>query len=153
MAKLRKTRDAQYPLIAEFVFKFDDTMVDVAGVEKTFGSVFGDAGTFEIIPLPVGAVVCGGEVIVEEQGVGPTAYTLSIGDADSATAYANAVDLLAAAGTRTALTLAGTQLRSNSTGKNIRAKIASTVANATAGKARVRVMYTIDNRANEVTIN
>lgn len=149
MAKLRATRTVQYPVVAEFVFNFNDTMNDTAGVEKTFGSVYTDAGTFEVIPLPRGAVIVGGEVIVETQGAGPTAYTASVGDADSATVLASAVDLLAAAGTRYALAL--TAPLAINDGKNIQLKIASTVANATAGKFRVRVMYTLDGKANEVS--
>lgn len=151
MALLKATRTAQYPQVAEFVFNFNDTMVDVNGVTKTFGSVFGDAGNFEVIPLPLGAVVIGGEVIVETQGVGPTAYTVNVGTPTSATAYASAVDLKGATGTGTAFTLTTTRLASNS-GQNIRIAITSTVANATAGKFRIRVMYTIDNRAQETVI-
>lgn len=148
MALLKATRTAQYPLVAEFTFNFNDTMVDIAGVTKTFGSVFGDQGTFDVIPMPLGAVITGGELIVETQGVGPTAYTVSVGNSSSATAYLAATSVLTAAGTRTALT--GLGLGSND-GKNVRITIASTVANATAGKFRVRVMYTIDNKANEVS--
>lgn len=148
MAKLTATRGAQYPQVAEFVFNYNDTMVDVNGVTKTFGSVYGDAGTFEVIPMPVGAVVTGGEVIVETAGVGPTAYTVNVGTSSVATAFASAVDLKTAA--RTALTLS-TPLACND-GKNVRIAIASTVANATAGKFRVRVTYTIDNRAQEVVV-
>ena len=149
MALLTKTRTTQYPLFAEFVFNFDDTMVDTGGVTKTFGSVYTDAGTFEVIPLPVGAVITGGELIVETQGVGPTVYTASVGNSSSATAYLAATSLLSSAGTRTALTGLGL---GSVDGKNVRITIASTVANATAGKVRVRVQYTIDGRANEVNI-
>ena len=150
MALLRKTRGAQYPLVAEFVFAFNDTMADVNGVMKTFGSVFGDAGTFEVIPLPVGAVISGGELIVETQGVGPTAYTVSVGTVDSATSLLGATSLLAAASSRTALLL--TSSLAGISGKDVRIAIASTVANATAGKFRLRVQYTIDNRHNEVAL-
>lgn len=151
MALLKKTRSAQLPLIAEFVANYNDTMVDTSGVTKTFGSVFGDQGTFSVIPLPYGAVVVGGEVIVETQGVGPTAYTLNVGHSGSATAFASAVDLKGAAGTRTALTL--TAPLACQDGRDVYIAIASTVANASAGKFRVRVMYTIDGRANEATGN
>lgn len=149
MAELRATRTVQYPVVAEFVFNYNDTMKDVDGALQTFGSDYTDAGNFEIIPLPRGAVIVGGEVIVETQGAGPTAYTASVGDADSATVLASAVDLLAAAGTRYALSL--TSPLAINDGKNVRLKIASTVANATAGKFRVRVMYTLDGKANEVS--
>jgi hypothetical protein len=149
MALLTKTRTTQYPLVAEFVFNFDDTMVDVAGVTKSFGSVYTDAGTFAVVPLPIGAVITGGELIVETQGAGPTAYTVSVGNSASATAYLAATSLKSSAGTRTALTGLGL---GSVDGKDVRITIASTEANATAGKARIRVEYTIDGRANEVNI-
>jgi hypothetical protein len=146
MAKLIATRTAQYPLLAEFTFNFDDTMVDVNGATKSFGSTFTDAIVCQAINLPEGSVIVGGEVVVETAGVGPTAYTVSLGDSSSATRYASAVDLKTAA--RTALTLTGYR-----TSENLRLTIASTVANATAGKATVRVQYSIPNRANETIPN
>lgn len=147
MALLKATRTAQRPLVAEFVFNFNDTMVDVNGVTKTFGSNFNDAGTFDVVPLPVGAIIVGGELIVETAGAGPTAYTVSVGNSSSATAYLAATSILSAG--RTALTGLGFNSTANG-GGSVRIAIASTVANATAGKVRVRVMYTIDNRADEV---
>jgi hypothetical protein len=149
MALLKATRTAQTPLLAEFVFNYNDTMADIAGVTKTFGSVYTDLGTFDAINLPLGAVVEGGEVIVETQGAGPTAYTLSVGVNGATTAYATTVDLKGAAGTKTAFTLTTTSF-SSLDGKNVRLTMNSTAANATAGKFRVRVLYTIDGRANEV---
>lgn len=157
-------RTAQYPLLAEFAFNFNDWVVDsVSGVKETFGSTVaasvdpaepgltGPAAgtiTFDAIPLPPGAVVVGGEVIVETAGVGPTVFTVSAGIAGNLTAYANAVDLKTAARTALALTA---PLVSNS-GQNVRLTVAYTVANATAGKFRVRVLYTLDGRANETVI-
>ena len=146
MALLNATRTAQWPLLAEFTFNFDDTIKDVNGVTKSFGSTFGDAVDAYVLTLPEGAVVVGGEVVVETAGVGPTAYTVSLGDSASATRYANAVDLKTAA--RTALTLTGFR-----TSENLRLKINSTVANATAGKATVRVLYVLPGRANETVPN
>lgn len=148
MALLKKTRSAQTPLVAEFVFNFDDTMVDVAGVTKTLGSVYTDAGNFEVIPLPVNAEVIGGEVQVQVQGVGPTAYSVNVGDSGSATKYASAVSLLGAVGARTALTLTAAAI--NASGLDIRMAVTSSVANATAGKWVLRVMYVIRDRATEV---
>jgi hypothetical protein len=145
MAKLTATRTAQWPLVSEFTFSFDDTMVDIAGVEKSFGSTFGHAIVCSPINLPEGAVVIGGEAVVVTQGVGPTAYTVSLGDSSSATRYLSAFDLKGAVGARTALTLTGF-----STTENVRLTIASTVANASAGKFTVRVMYTLPNKANEM---
>ena len=150
MPLIQATRGAQPVMSAEFAFSFNDTMRDVNGVVKTFGSVFGDAGVFDAINLPLGAVVVGGELIVETAGVGPTAYTAAIGHSGSATAFLAATDLKATAGTRVALT--GLGLQAND-GKNVRLTIASTVANASAGKFRLRVNYTIDGRITEVNPN
>lgn len=144
MARLKSNRAAQYPLVAEFTFNFDDTAIDsAAGTEKTFGSVFGQALVFDAINLPPNANVIGGEVVVETAWATSTAATLSVGDSASANRYANAVDLKAAA--RTALTLTGFR----GAGENVRVAVNATVANATAGKATLRVMYTVQNRANE----
>ena len=148
MALKQATRGAQPVMSAEFDFSFNDTMKDVNGVTKTFGSVYTDAGVFDAINLPLGAVVVGGELIVETAGVGPTVYTAAIGHSGSATAFLAATDLKTAG--RTALT--GLGLASND-GKNLRITIASTAANATAGKFRVRVNYTIDGRITEVNPN
>jgi hypothetical protein len=149
MAVLKAIRASQRPLVAEFIFNFDDTALDsVSGASKTFGSVYTDAIVFDAIPLPQGAVVCGGELIVETAGVGPTVYTVAVGVAGNTACYLAATSLLAAANTRTALLLT-TALASNA-GANVRLTIASTVANASAGKFRVRFMYTIDRRGDEV---
>jgi len=147
MAKLFASRTAQFPLIAEFAFAFNDTAVDsVTGALKGFGTTFAENIVFDAIPLPVGAVVVGGELIVETAGAGPTAYTVSVGSAASATGLLAATSILSAG--RTALT--GLGLAHNA-GANVRITLASTVAAATAGKVRVRVMYTIDGRGTEVT--
>lgn len=151
MPLIKANRTAQFPMVAEFTFNFNDTMVDVNGVTKTFGSVFGDQGTFEVIPMPLGAVVQGVDLIVETAGAGPTAYTVSVGTAASAANLLAATSVLTAGRTSATTTLSaagGTLLCNN--GQNIRIAIASTVANATAGKFRVRVAYTIDARAHEV---
>lgn len=150
MALKQATRGAQPVMSAEFAFSFNDTMKDTAGALKTFGSVFTDAGVFEVINLPQGAVVVGGELIVEEAGVGPTAYTAAVGTSASAAALLAATTLLSAAGTRVALTGLGLAAVD---GKNVRVTIASTVANATAGKFRLRVNYTTDGRITEVNPN
>ena len=150
MALKQATRGAQPVMSAEFDFSFNDTMKDVAGVTKTFGAAFADAGVFDAINLPLGAVVVGGELIVEAAGVGPTAYTVAVGHSGSAAAFLAATDLKAVAGTRVALT--GLGLQAND-GKNVRLTIASSVANATAGKFRLRVNYTTDGRITEVNPN
>ena len=163
MPKLQATRGAQYPLAEEFTLTYQNWVVDsVDGAKKTFGSTVAastdpaenlltgpvaNTVTFDGLLIPRGAVITGGEVIVEQAYVGPTAATLSVGIAGSLTALANAVDLKTAG--RTPLTLSNvTQLLCND-GANIRLTLAYTVANATAGKARVRVTYTLDGRIHE----
>ena len=150
MSLIQTTRGSQPVMSAEFAFSFNDTMKDVAGVTKTFGAVFTDAGVFEAINLPLGAVVIGGDLIVEAQGVGPTVYTVAVGTAGAPTAFLAATSLLTAAGTRTALTGLGLAAVD---GKNVRVAIASTVANATAGKFRLRLEYVTDGRITEVNPN
>ena len=165
--KLNASRTAQGPLMAEFVFNFNDWVIDSASqVKKTFGSTTansvdplepgltaGTAVTFDCVPMPVGAVIVGGEVIVETAfaGIGAGA-TLNLGIAGSTSALVSALDLDAAtAGARTALTLTAPLLCN--AGQNVRLTTAGLTATATAGKARVRVQYTIDGRASEVQVN
>ena len=169
MAKLNASRTAQYPLLAEFSFSFNDYVTDsVDLVKKTFGSsvaladpagavagLTAPAGlVFDAINLPLGATIVGGDVIVETAfaGVGAGA-TLSLGIAGSTTALVNAMDLdAAAAGSRTALTLTAPLLAN--AGQPLRLTTADLTAGAaTAGKVRVRVMYTIDGRAMETYPN
>lgn len=146
MALLKATRNAQWPLMAEFTFNFDDTMVDVNGVTKDF-KTFGGNPVVEAINLPANANVIGGELIVETAYASTTVATVSIGDSASATRYGSAINLMSAA--RTALTLTGYR----GAGENLRLTFNLTVANATAGKATVRVLYTIQGRSNEVQTN
>ena len=165
MSKLLAARTAQYMLAADFNFNYNDYVTDtVSGSKVTMGStvaladpssvVTGLTGAaantvvFDAIPMPPGAVITGGEVIVETAYAGSTAATLSVGIAGSTTVFANAVDLKTAA--RTALTLTA-PLTCNA-GANVRLTMAYTVANATAGKVRVRLQYTIDGKANETAI-
>lgn len=163
MPRLNANRGVQYLLAQEFVFAHNQWVVDsVDGVKKTFGSTVPNstdptepgltAGTgvaFDCIPMPAGAVITGGEVIVETAyaGIGVGA-TLSLGISGAATALVNAMDLdAAAAGSRTALTLTA-PLTCNA-GQNIRLTTAGLTATATAGRVRIRVQYTIDGRAHE----
>lgn len=169
MAKLNASRTAQYPLVAEFVFKFNDYVTDsVDLVKKTFGSTVALADpaslvsgltapaglVFDAVNLPYGATVVGGEVIVEEAFVGIGAgATLSLGVAGNTTALVNAMDLdAAAAGSRTALVLTAPMVAN--TGTALRLTTAGlTAGGATAGKARIRVMFTVDGRAMETYPN
>lgn len=145
MAKLTQSRAAQTPLVQEYVFSFGDTVVDTAGADKDF-KTFGGNPVFPMFRLPVGAVISGGDIIVETAYAGTTVATISIGDSGSATKYASAVNMMAAANTRTALALTA----AISGGLDVIGTLALTVANATAGKVRVRIEYTIEGRSNEV---
>ena len=161
------SRSAQWPLFAEFTFSYNEWVQDsVSLVKTTFGSTAANsvdplevgltAGTgvvFDCIPLPVGAVVVGGEVIVETAFVGIGAgATLNLGIAGATSAYVSALDLdAAAAGSRTPLLLTA-PLTSNA-GQNVRLTTAGLTATATAGKVRVRVQYTIDGRTSEVQVS
>lgn len=165
MAKLQAARGAQYPLVEEFTFGFQNWVVDSTnGVKETFGATVAastdpaepmltgpvaNTVVFDAMNIPRGAVVFGGEVIVEQAYVGPTAATLSVGIAGTPNALANAVDLKTAG--RTALTLTSPLVLND--GQNIRLTMAYTVANATAGKVRVRVLFTLDGRIHEAITN
>lgn len=166
MSKLNPTRAGQRLMMAEFIYNFNDWCVDsVSGAKVTFGSTVASADpsgvqtgltgaaantvTLDAIPMPVGGVVRGGEVIVETPFAGCTAATLNVGIAGTLTAFASAVNVMAAAGTRTALTLALVQLLCNG-GTNVRLTHAYTVANATAGRVRVAVQYSIDGKGDDV---
>jgi len=163
--KKQATRSAQWPMVAEFTFNFNDWVVDSAdGVKKTFGSTVANSAdpseagltgaaaatvVFDAIAMPRGAVIMGGEMIVETAYVGPTAATLKAGIAGNDAALLAATDIKTAA--RTALLLTSPLLCNS--GSNIRITVPYTVANATAGKVRLRVFYTIDDKANEVIPN
>lgn len=141
MSKLIATRGAQYPLVAEFTFNFDDTMVDVNGVLKDFKTV--GSTVVDAINLPPGAIVIGGEVVTETAVSGSTAYNIKVGDANDDDRYLGTTDRVTAG--RTALVPTGYV----GNGEQIRVTVAPTVAAATAGKVTVRVQYIVRNRVNE----
>jgi len=164
MSKLQATRGAQKKSVAEFVWSFNQWVIDsVDGVKKTFGATAANstdpnesgltAGTgvvFDAIPMPLGAVVTGGELICETAYVGIGAgATVTVGISGAATALLGSTDIDAlTAGSRTALLLTA-PLTCNG-GQNVRLTTAGLTATATAGKFRLRVEYTIDGRQDEV---
>lgn len=143
MALLKQSHQAQTPLVQEYIFNFGDTVVDTAGVAKNFYD-FGGNPVFDMFRLPYGSVVLGGDIIVETAYAGTTVATLSVGDSGSATKYASAVNLMA--GARTALTIPA----ATTGGLDVIGTLALTVADATAGKVRVRIEYTLEGRGTEV---
>lgn len=164
MAKLLASRSAQWPLVQMFTFDVstavDDKMATVVGnviggaspsfqatTQSIGGFYAGAAQIYEIAPLPVGAIVIGGELVVESAVVGPTASGITIGDSANATRYLGSTSLLAAG--RTALVPTGYV----GNGENIRITVTNTVAVATAGKVAIRVMYVMNGRTNEVIVS
>lgn len=141
MALLKRNGAAQWPLVAEFTFNFDDTMVDTAGATKDFKTV--GSTVVDAIALPPNAVVIGGDVVTEKAVTGSTAYNVSVGDSASATRYLGVTDRLAAG--RTALVPTGYL----GNGEPVRVTVSPTVAAATAGRVTVRIQYVIRNRVNE----
>lgn len=146
MSKLIASRTAQWPLVAEFKLNFDDTMVNTAGNTVDFGktNLGGAAGAFDIIPLPPGAVVIGGEVVTET-AFDTAGLDVTIGDSSSADRYLASADLKSAG--RTALVPTGYR----GTGQNIRLTFSSDDV-CTAGVLTVRVSYIVAGRSNEVQI-
>lgn len=143
MAKISKARAAQYLLVQEYVFNFADTVVDVNGVTKSFAA-HADDPVFPMFDLPQGATIMGVDLVVEEAYVGPTVAELSIGVAGTPDKFIGTEDLLTAG--------PGVAMKDPQAagGMEIIGSLNLTVANATAGKVRVRVMYTIDGRGQEV---
>lgn len=142
MAALKPSRTAQNVMEAEFTFSIGDTMTNTSGAADAFATAAAHA--FDVINLPVGAVVVGGEVVTETAFTGSTAYNVKVGDSGSDTRYLGTTDKTTAA--RTALVPTGYQ----GTGENIRLTVTPTVATATAGKITLRVQYVVTGRANEV---
>lgn len=143
MALKKAARAAQNVMSAEFDFNFNDTMVSVAGATVDFGLTNIAPTVFEIINLPPGSIVVGGDV-VRETAFDTATYTISIGDSGSATRYLGATDLKAVG--RTALVPTGFR---NTSGLNLRMSLTNADV-CTTGKAKVRVDYVIEGRANEV---
>lgn len=143
MATLKKTPAAQTVLAADFTFDIAqaDAMVNTSGVSTVFSA---SAGTvYDIISLPYGAQVVGGDLTVLVVSNDTGTATASVGDSASATRYANAVNIKAAA--RTALTITGYQ----SLGEAVRLTLANQNGNATTGKVKIVAQIVFSNRATE----
>jgi hypothetical protein len=148
MSRLIKTRTAQYPLVKEFTLNFDDTMANTSGVRYTFGSAIVDGATalltaqiFDVMDLPVNAVVIGGEWITET-AFDTAGYDVIVGDSVTANRYLASTDVKALG--RTALVPTGYVADA----LPIRVTIATDDV-CTTGKGTLRVMYTIRDRACE----
>lgn len=143
MATLKKATGAQYPLHASFEFNVaaGDVMVPVAGGAAVG---FNTSNAFDIVPLPFGAQVIGGDLIVHVASDVVTTHTLSVGDSASATRYLGATNIKAAA--RTALVPTGYK----SLGEAIRITSAAAGGGGTVGRVQVMVEFVMaETRQNE----
>ncbi len=145
MALLKKNRGAQWPLYQDFTFTVADTMVDTAGATNSMAVV--GSKTYDVCGLPVGAVVIGGELVVNTVSNDATTATVSVGDSVSATRYLGATTYKTAA--RTALVPTGY----NGLGEDLRITVANGTGGATTGSVTVRVGYVVGGRTNEVQPN
>lgn len=160
MAKLLASRAAQTVLVQEFTFDFlaasDDKMATVVGnviggaspnYLSTTQAIRTPTGAqiYEVFPLPPGATVVAGELVVTTLLGGPTTSTITVGDSGSATRYLGSTSLKTAA--RTALVPTGYV----GTGENVRVTI-NNDASATTGKVTLRLSYTVAGRTSEVIV-
>jgi hypothetical protein len=125
MPIIKRVRTGQWPLVAEFLFNYNDGMAPVpsltgASVELNlkagvtdFGSQVQPSGLlsgitytantnastnyFEVISLPVNAQIISGEMQIEVPYVGPSTATLALGDVNSGALYLGATSLKATA--------------------------------------------------------
>ena len=114
-----------------------------ASVDFTFADIPTTATAYAAMDIPFNAIVVGGDLVVTTAWNTGTTATLSVGDVTLATRYATTVDLKTAA--RTALTLAG--FTHTNTEKVLNGTTALVGGAATAGAARLTVLYYIKNRA------
>lgn len=142
MSKLIAARTSQNVQVAEFTFNFDDTMKNTSGAEVDFGKTNVTSTVFEVINLPPGATVIGGDVVTET-AFDAASYTVSVGDSGSATRYLGATDKKGTG--RTALVPTGYI----GSGENIRITVAA-ADTCTTGKATVRVEFMIRGRCHDV---
>jgi len=134
MAVIKRTRGAQYPLLQEFVFNYNDGVASLSALNGAsqdanprptvtdFGSKVAPTGLlsggqyvvngmsaaptyFEMFSLPNGAQIVGGDVQIEAPYAGPSTVTLAIGDSQSAARYFTAATLKATAFTNQPTTL------------------------------------------------
>lgn len=140
---VKQVRYGQQVELAEVKLHVTDVVANVSGVELNLAA---SAVVADLIALPNGAVVIGGEIMVDSVFDASGTATIGVGDSISAARYAAAVNLKSAG--RTALTLTGFL---NTDGLPIRI---TTAYNGTgpgaAGQVRVRVMYIREGRADVV---
>jgi len=126
----------QYTLSAEVTITFADGLA-IAGTDDVVQ---------DLLKLPTGARVVGGEIVVETVWDTGTSAVCDIGDVTDPNRYAAAVDLKAAG--RTALLLTG--FKTTETEKKVDIDPTFVGTTSTQGQAYIRVEYVIEDRAHEV---
>lgn len=111
-------------------------------LEINFADLAGLSGVQDAISVPANAIVTGGDIVVVTPWTTTGTATLSLGDAGSATRYASAVNLKAAA--RTALTLTGYK---HTVEEFLLATPALADEDADAGDARITLTYVVLGRS------
>lgn len=132
--EILKNADRQYPLSAELIIAFDDGLTGVA-----------DNVVQDLLKLPINARVTGGEIVVEEVWDTATTHVADIGDVTDPNRYAAAVNLKALG--RTALLLDG--FKTTSVERTVDIDPTAVGADATQGRAYIRVEYVVENKAHE----
>ena len=147
MALLTKARTAQTVLCQEFYFNFNDTIVDINGVTRDFGSLAAGSSaatvyTVQIGNLPVDAIVLSGSV-VRTTAFDTAGFDVTIGDTAVTDRYLASTDVK---GTGiTALVPTGFR----GAGENL-VMTFSTDDACTTGAAVVRVQYILKDRVSEI---
>src|SRR5688572_1623087 len=149
MSALKATHTAQKPLVAEFSWNFDDTMVDTLGVSYSLGTdtasdIIANAKIFEVIKLPVNSVILSGAVVVTTT-FDTAGYDVIVGDSGSANRYLASTDVKTAG-----ITPLVPRGYVNSGGLPLRVSMATDDV-CTAGSATIRIEYVFAGRADEVT--
>lgn len=141
MAKKHTNDSAQTVLAQRFEFKFDDTMVSVAGVEADFGKTNIAATVVALFDLPPGAIVVGGDITTLEAFDAAT-YTVFVGDLIDPDRYLASADNKALG--RSALLVTGYVHQGGIVGLSFTAADVCTT-----GRMAVTLQYIIKDRANE----
>lgn len=145
MTDLLKSRYSQDVQCIEFSFEHDSTMANTSGDSVDFGSTNTAATSFDVIGLPVGAVVVGGE-FVRDEAFDAATYTVKIGDSADDDRYLASADLKAVG--RSALLLTGYEATSAT--RDVRVNVTAADA-CTTGIGKIRILFMISDRGGEVT--
>ena len=113
-----------------------------AWVDIAFGDVPTTATAYTAVDLPVGAIVVGGDLVVDTAWDTGTTATLSVGDASSAARYLGATSVKSTG--RTALVPTGFVTTATQPAISVTTVISGTAT--TVGAARLRVDYIVRKR-------